>query len=130
MPDTFRATLLQLIKSLERQLAAARATLQAYDSQPGKIETAPLPDVSGPPSTARFRGMRPYDAIVRVLSEHGGAMDRDDLLRELADGGATEGKKRGMHNLRISIEVNESLGKLAVDGSRVALPDFRPSSPQ
>lgn len=126
MPDTFRDTLLRQITSLQQQiatleekLAASKAALCAYDQHSGVGGVAEQPEDA---SVARFAGVRPFDAIVRVLAEHGGRMDRDALMKVLVDGGATAGKKRGLHNLRISIDVNENLGKLIVDGNTVSLP--------
>lgn len=124
MPDTFRSTLLTQIRALEEKLAAARAALNAYDKHPSIDTKEPEVRPAGATSS-RFTGMRPYDAIVRVLAENGGSMDRDDLMKALIEGGAVEGKKRGHHNLRISIDLNESLGKLLVDGTTVSLPDMQ-----
>lgn len=49
-------------------------------------------------------------------------MNQESLMDTLIASGATLGKKRGRHNLRISLELNTSLGKLIVDGEDVLLP--------
>lgn len=120
MPDSFRDTLLLHIASLKKQLSAAEASLHAYD------QVANPPDVQPTdPAAVRFQGMRPIDAIREALAEHGGRMTREALMQALIDGGATAGKKRGIHNLRISIDVNEKQGKLVVDGDVVSIsPDW------
>lgn len=115
MPADFREALVQEIATLEGRLDALRAALAAYDLKGTGHMRAQSP-------SNRFEGMRPtFRAIEIVLTESGGKMKRSDLMDQLVAGGAIIGKKRGLHNLRISIDDNAALGKLKVSGDDVEL---------
>jgi hypothetical protein len=115
MENTFRKTLSARIEALESELRSVRAALSAYDAE---TET---PLVPASPEN-RFAGVRPlYGAIEQVLRDNGGRMSREGLMEALVAGGATQGKKRGVHNLRISIDTNATLGKLKLEGDDVLL---------
>lgn len=115
MENTFRKTLIARIESLESELRSVRAALSAYDVE---IETPLIP----PSPEKRFAGVRPlFPAIAQVLRDNGGRMNREGLMEALIAGGATLHKKRGVHNLRISIDTNMSLGKLKQEGDDVLL---------
>lgn len=93
-----------------------RAALSAYDKSRLKRPSREVePD-------KRFQGRSPIQAIRILLGEAGGKMKRAALMSSLMQGGAALGKKRGEHNLRISIEVNISNGNLVASGDSIALP--------
>lgn len=115
MENTFRKTLIARIESVRAELRQCEAALKAFDAEASAPIDPRLPQ-------NRFEGVRPFDAIVEVLRENGGRMNQESLMDTLIASGATLGKKRGRHNLRISLELNTSLGKLIVDGEDVLLP--------
>lgn len=123
MPDTFRDILLAHISEIETELSAAKAALSAYDR---KATTAgdPADHAGQAPEAKPYARVRPFNAIVSILeAARGGRMNREALMQELVSGGALEGKKRGLHNLRISIDLNAKMGKLRLDGDDVILTD-------
>jgi len=119
MENPVRKTLLAAVESTRTQLRQYEAALKAFDAE----QVTPIPPS---PPESRFAGVRPFDAIVQVLHENHGRMDREHLMDALVAGGATLGKKRGHHNLRISLDLNVKLGKLEIDGSDVVLPPDKP----
>jgi hypothetical protein len=114
MSAAFRDGILQQINQMESELKSLRAALTAYDNAQPRI-------LADSPET-RFRGIAPLKAIRTLLKDNGGRMNRDAIIELLVAGGANIGKKRGNHNLRISIEVNIGNGNLIADGNDIVLP--------
>ena len=78
---------------------------------------------------SRFLGKEPIKAIRILLAESGGRMNRNRLMEALIAGGATSGKKRGVSNLRISIDLNLQNGNLLGEGDEILLPPDRLKGP-
>ena len=106
--DALEARIAELRKELSAHEEALR-TLQRVDSYPAETST-------------RFLKTRPLYAMRKVLKEHGKPMSVEDLINVLLRNGIANGRKRGHHNVRISIEVNEKLGNLIVKEGIVSLP--------
>lgn len=102
--STARAELERLIKVKEDELRALKTALRALEQNEIKSK-----------SSGRFIDMRPFDAVLILLSENSGRMKRPELEQALMDGGIAVGKKRGHHNVRISIDTNLKLGNLVED---------------
>ena len=100
------------IAALEKQAEGLRAIL---------IEVQRAKRKHGDPSM-RFFDWRPLDAVRTILQENGGRMKRSDLVRVLVEGGLTHAKKRGMANIRISIDLNIENENLIQKGDYIQLP--------
>lgn len=120
MVDEFRESLIRKIDDVQGHLGALRNALKAYDkAKHGAVESRTAADT-------RFANMTPtYRAIEIVLRESGGKMTRADLMTSLIDGGAMIGRKRGVHNLRLSIDKNIELGKIFQRGESVEIPRLK-----
>jgi hypothetical protein len=103
---------LDQIAALEKQIADLRAALQAVQESKRKL---------GDPKMIFFDA-RPIDAIRVVLGEHGGRLKRAQLVDELVNGGLVRGKKRGLINIRTSIDLNIANGNLVQEGEYLELP--------
>lgn len=105
--------ILELQKKLRARIEARKA-LDRHDPK------------SGPGLSGRFTGMRPLNAIRKVLAEHGSSMPEKELTQILIDGGITAGRKRAAHNIRISIDVSEKAGSLIRENGNIGLPVQKP----
>ena len=74
----------------------------------------------------RFFDWRPLDAARVVLEENGGKMKREELVDSIVAGGITHGKKRGLHNIRTSLELNIQTGNLIERVGIIILPKTKP----
>lgn len=102
------------IAALEKLIAARKSALHALLKGESEAGTQSL----------RFYGWRPLDAIRVVLRERGESMTRKEIHDVLENGGITKDKKRGAHNIRISIDLNIAEGNLiALKGDRIGLPE-------
>lgn len=61
-----------------------------------------------------------------VLQETGRALPQEELTNVLLAGGAATGKKRGKHNIRISIEITLNTGKLKQLNGKIGMPEWDP----
>jgi hypothetical protein len=121
VPTEFRDTIIRKIAQMKAELAALEAALAAYDRGGEEEVTGDSISIHGLKSN-RFADVKPlFRAVNAVLQENGGKMSRTELIRELIDSGATIGKKRGIHNIRISIDTNIALGKLREKGQTIEL---------
>lgn len=104
------------IEELENQLRIRRAALaQLTSATPIKISE----------EKGRFAPpMRPSKAARLYLEEIGKAVPQADLIDALVAGGATEGKKRGRHNIRLAIESALTNGHLINSRGRIGLPEW------
>lgn len=108
-------------EALRQEIAALKKLIEAREEALRNIQRA---ESSAGAATLRFYMWRPLDAIREVLREHGGKMTRQEIHDALVAGGLTKDRKRGSHNIRISIEKNIVLENLiAVNDEYVALPD-------
>jgi hypothetical protein len=71
----------------------------------------------------RFYQTRPYNAMKIILSENG-AQTQEQLMKALNEGGIAIGKKRGLHNTRISLEKTLKTGALKKVGEFIGLPEW------
>jgi len=67
----------------------------------------------------RFYDMRPLNVARDILSKHNGRIERAKMLEIMVAGGITCGKKRGQHNLRISLDTNVKNGNLIQKGDYI-----------
>ena len=107
-----RTILEQEITDLRKQIKIRQDALHALTIGQSKAGTPNL----------RFYSARPIDAIRTVLSEHGGRWTREEVEKELEEGGIAHGRKRGKANVRISIDKNVAIGNLVEDGLNLVLP--------
>jgi hypothetical protein len=110
-----RSEIIRKIEDLKTQIKSYEAALQALDRNS-------LAKLSGP--EMRFYQMRPLDAIRMVLRESGKALAQEELINFLLEGGAATGKKRGRHNIRISIEMTLETGSLKQVNGLIGLPEW------
>ncbi len=104
---------------LRREIADLRNEIKARESaldalQKGKAK-------AGVPAL-RFYQMRPIDGAIAILKENNGRMKRAEVEDILQKGGISIGRKRGRHNIRISIDTNLKLGNLIMIGDDLLLP--------
>ena len=105
--------------ALEAKIAELRKELSAHEEALRLIQRA---ESYPPESSTRFLKTRPLYAIRKILRETGKPMAVESLIDVLLRNGIANGRKRGHHNVRISIEVNERLGNLIVKDGMVSLP--------
>ena len=104
--------ILDQIDSLEKQIAMLRTVL---------VEVQRFQRKQGDPKM-RFFDSRPLDAARKILEENRGRMGREEVIRLMVDGGLTHGKKRGMANIQISLDLNIENGNLLQKGKFLELP--------
>ncbi len=90
------------IAELEAQIRIRRSALHALQSGQSK---------EGDPKL-RFYDWRPLDAVLLLIDENGGQIERTRAEDLLLEGGLATGKKRGRHNIRISFDTNLAIGNL------------------
>lgn len=73
----------------------------------------------------RFYRARPLAAIKLTLRQFG-PLTQEALTQHLIAGGITIGKKRGTHNIRLSIEKTLRNGTLQKVGDLIGLPEWGP----
>jgi hypothetical protein len=91
---------LDQIEELKKQIAVIESALKAFRQSQ---RTSGKTDM-------RFYGMRPLYVARDILAKHNGRMERAKMLEIMVAGGITCGKKRGQHNLRISLDTNVKNG--------------------
>lgn len=112
-----RAEMIRKIESLKSEIKSYEAALQALDRRGLASRTG---------SEMRFYRTRPVDAMRIVLQETGRALPQEELTNVLLAGGAATGKKRGKHNIRISIEITLNTGKLKQLNGKIGMPEWDP----
>jgi hypothetical protein len=68
--------------------------------------------------------MRIHRAVRIYLEEVKQAMPQIEIIDALVAGGASNGKKRGRHNIRISLERCLELGTLIDKNGKIGLPEW------
>jgi hypothetical protein len=109
-----REDIILKIEELKEQTKTYKKLLQVWDK-------GDLAERTGP--TMRFFNARPQTAINALLREKG-PQTQGQLTAELQAGGIAVGKKRGMHNTRISIEKTLKTGALKQVGNLIGLPEW------
>jgi hypothetical protein len=103
------------ITELEEQIRVRRAAL-------AQLTGSPIPAARG-----RFSPpMRPHKAARVYLEETQHAVTQSEIIDALVAGGASDGKKRGRHNIRISLEKCVELGTLIDKDGKLGLPEWTP----
>jgi hypothetical protein len=105
-----------------RKIEDLKAEVRSYEAALLALDRSGMAKTSGP--DVRFYQQRPLDAIRVVLRESGHALSQEELTNRLLAGGAAVGKKRGKHNIRISIEMTLASGKLKQIGELLGLPEW------
>lgn len=109
-----REEIILKLEELEKQTKTYKKLLQVWDKSGLEQRTGPA---------MRFYQARPQTAINTILREKG-PQTREQLMAELQAGGIAFGKKRGMHNTRISIEKTLKTGALKRVGDLIGLPEW------
>jgi hypothetical protein len=109
-----RDEILLKLEESEREVKTWKKILQVLDR-------SKLLDQTG--ANMRFSRVRPQVAIKMVLNEKG-PQTQEALMRALESGGIALGKKRGLHNSRISIEKTLRTGALQQFGDLIGLPEW------
>jgi hypothetical protein len=111
----FEPLVLAEIKDLHKQLNKAKEQLHNLRVEKKK---------DGDPAF-RFYDEQPVRSIIVLINENGGKMKRDDLVRELKEGGYEIAKKTEklivQHIIR-SLKTNIKLGKFIADGDYIDVP--------
>jgi hypothetical protein len=102
------------IEELKKETKTYQKLLQIWDK-------SGLAERTGP--AMRFFNARPQTVINALLREKG-PQTQEQLMAELQAGGIAVGKKRGMHNTRISIEKTLKTGALKQVGNLIGLPEW------
>ncbi len=109
-----REELVSRLEELEQEAKTYRKLLQVLDRSGLAQRTGPA---------MRFFNARPQIAIEALLREKG-PQTQEKLMNELQAGGIAVGRKRGMHNTRISIEKTLKTGALKKVGDLIGLPEW------
>jgi hypothetical protein len=117
--ESIEERLMAEIAELSVELRSRQAALQAFR----RVRGSTALEATGNPGT-RYVDKRPLVAITEILQERGHGMKQEDLIQAVVDGGGALGKKRGHHNIRISIEISFRIGKLRQVGDSIGMPDW------
>jgi hypothetical protein len=109
-----REDIILKIEELKKETKTYQKLLQIWDK-------SGLAERTG--AAMRFFNARPQTAI-NVLLREKGPQTQGQLTAELQAGGIAVGKKRGMHNTRISIEKTLKTGALKQVGNLIGLPEW------
>jgi hypothetical protein len=112
----------EIRSEIVRKIEELKAEVRSYEAALLALDRSGIAKTVGP--DVRFYQMRPLDAIRIVLRESGRALSQEDLTNILLAGGAAMGKKRGKHNIRISIEMTLQNGKLKETDGLIGLPEW------
>jgi hypothetical protein len=102
------------IEELKKELKTCEGFLRVLDRNGMGKRTGP---------EMRFYQARPQTCIVTLLRERG-PQTHEQLMKDLQAGGIAIGKKRGMHNPRISIERTLKTGALKKVGNLIGMPEW------
>jgi len=104
------------VEELKKELKTWQKVLQVLDRSGMAERTG---------TAMRFYQVRPIIAIKMILRQRG-AQTQEALTKEMVDGGITIGKKRSVHNPRVSIEKTLKNGTLKRVGDLIGLPQWGP----
>ncbi len=107
------------LEALEKEIEEFRAQIKIREAMIRVYKNGQAKQ--GDPSL-RFYMRRPLDAVRLLLAESGGSMKRNSLEKALGQGGISVGRKRGDHNVRISINTNVANGNLREATGTIYLP--------
>lgn len=111
-----REEVIQMLEESKKEVKALEKVLQALDRSGLEKRTG---------SAMRFYQVRPSTAI-KILLREGGPDTQEALTQKLIDGGVIEGKKRTIHNIRLSFEKVLENGTLKKVGDLIGLPQWGP----
>lgn len=117
-----QAQLTEEIRRLAVELRSHEAALEAFQRASGRATSTALPAAE-----MRFVDVRPIVAIKQILSEVGHPMLLEEIMQRALAGGIATGKKRGHHNVRISIEKNLEIGNLVNMDGKIGMPGWERS---
>lgn len=103
------------------KLEELKADVKTWEKVLQVLDRNALSKRTGP--AMRFYKARPFYAMRAILSEKG-AQTQEELMKILGDGGIAIGKKRGIHNTRISLEKTLRTGALKKVGDLIGLPEW------
>lgn len=103
------------------KLEELKAEVKTWEKVLQVLDRSTMAKRTGP--AMRFYQSRPYYAMKTVLSENG-AQTQEQLMKALSEGGIAIGKKRAMHNTRISLEKTLRTGALKKVGDLIGLPEW------
>jgi hypothetical protein len=109
-----REDIILKLEELKKQTKTYKKLLQVWDKSGLEQHTGPA---------MRFYQARPQTAVNTLLREKG-PQTQEQLMKELHAGGIAVGRKRGMHNTRISIEKTLKTGALKQVGNLIGLPEW------
>jgi hypothetical protein len=109
--------------AIRRQIERARAFIRASEEYLEKLSGIRESVVFQISHNRRYSEMRPIDAAVKMLKEIQRAIKRDEMEKELADGGVKTGQYREK-SISQGIGAGLNSGTIVEKNGKIGLPDW------
>ena len=110
-------------EAIRRQIERARAFIRASEEYLEKLSGIQQSVVFQISHNRRYSEMRPIDAAVKMLKEIQRAIKRDEMEKELADGGVKTGQYREK-SISQGIGAGLNSGTIVEKNGKIGLPDW------